>query len=103
MARYVQLDGNGDYFNIIALDIDPNDWPLPAGHTLVPVAGYTNYPSSPTPPTDEERIDAAFPGTDVARVQFEAFFEISNRVIALEGGTAITRAQLRDWLKAKLP
>lgn len=50
-----------------------------------------------------ERIDAAFPQTDVARVIFEALFELSNRVIALEGGNAITRGQLRDWLKAKLP
>ena len=55
------------------------------------------------PPTDEERIDAAFPQTDVARVIFEAFFEISNRLIVLEGGAPITKAQLKAWLKAKLP
>lgn len=55
------------------------------------------------PPTDAERIDAAFPQTDKGRVLFDTFFELTNRVIALEGGTVITRAQLRDWLKAKLP
>jgi len=50
-----------------------------------------------------ERIDSAFPQTDTARVIFEALFELTNRTITLEGGTAITRTQLRDWLKAKLP
>lgn len=58
---------------------------------------------APPPPTDAERIDAAFPQTDVARVLFEAFFAQENRIRALEGSAAITRAQLRDWLKAKLP
>lgn len=62
-----------------------------------------DIPPPPPPPTDEERIDEAFPQTDVARVIFEAFFEISNRVMALEGKQPITRAQIRDWLKAKLP
>ena len=58
---------------------------------------------APAPPTDSERIDAAFPQSDVARVIFEALFELTNRVIALEGGQAVTRAQLRTWLKGKLP
>lgn len=55
------------------------------------------------PPTDEERIDKAFPQTDVARVIFEAFFEIGNRVQVLEGKQPITRDQLKTWLKNKLP
>lgn len=55
------------------------------------------------PPTDEERIDEAFPGTDTARVIFEAFFEIANEIRALKSQSALTRAQLRNWLKAKLP
>lgn len=54
-------------------------------------------------PADEKRIDEAFPSTDVARVIFEAFFEIANRLQALERKSPITRAQLRDWLKSKLP
>lgn len=54
-------------------------------------------------PTDEERIDAAFPQTDVARVIFEAFFEVANRLQALEGKSPITRDQLKTWLKSKLP
>lgn len=58
---------------------------------------------NPPPPTDEERIDAAFPKTDTARVIFEALFELSNRVVTLEGGNPIDRSQLRNWLKAKLP
>ena len=58
---------------------------------------------APPPPTDEDRIDAAFSPSDKDRVFFEAIFELRNRQIALEAGTAITRAQLRDWLKAKLP
>jgi hypothetical protein len=56
-----------------------------------------------TPPTDAERIDAAFPQSDVARVIFEALYELTNRVRTLEGNAAITRAQLRDWLITKLP
>ncbi len=58
---------------------------------------------NPPPPTDEERIDAAFPQTDTARVIFEALFELINRVIVLEAGTAVDRAQLKTWLKNKLP
>lgn len=57
-------------------------------------------------PEDEKRIDAAFPQTDVARVLFEAIFELANRVKALEDGNTdnpYTRAQVRGWLKAKLP
>jgi len=57
----------------------------------------------PPPPTDEERIDEAFPQTDVARVIFEMFFELINRVRTLEGGAIITRAQLKDFIKTKLP
>lgn len=57
----------------------------------------------PTPPTDEDRIDAAFPQTDTAKVIFEAFFELANDVCGLKGQQPITRAQLRDWLKSKLP
>lgn len=67
--------------------------------------GNTITPADPPPPplTDSQRIDSAFPQSDVARVIFEALFELSNRVIALEGGQPITRPQLRDWLISKLP
>lgn len=58
---------------------------------------------APAPPTDEERIDSAFPKTDTALVIFEAFFELANDVRSLREQGAITRAQLKDWLKAKLP
>lgn len=68
------------------------------GETLV-----FSPPPEPPPPTDEERIDEAFPQTDVARVLFEAFFEIANRLQALEGKQPVTKAQLKAWLKAKLP
>ncbi len=57
----------------------------------------------PPPPTDEERIDAAFPQTDVARVIFDTLFEMINRVRVLEGNAVITRAQFKTFLKAKLP
>ena len=56
-----------------------------------------------TQPTSEDRIDEAFPQTDIARVIFEAFFELANRLQVLESKPAITRAQLKTWLKAKLP
>lgn len=59
--------------------------------------------------TAEERIDESFPQTDVARVIFEAFFEMANMIRELQdtvNGTTqgpITRAQLKTWLKNKLP
>jgi hypothetical protein len=52
---------------------------------------------------DSERIDSAFPQSDVGRVIFEALFELVNRVIALEGGSVIDRSQLKTWLQNKLP
>ncbi len=55
------------------------------------------------PLPDEERIDSAFPQSDSAQVIFEVFFEMINRIIALEGGDPITKPQLRDFLKSKLP
>lgn len=68
-------------------------------------AGNIPQPADPAPPpkTVEQRIDEAFPHTDVARVIFEALFELANDVRALRSQAPITRAQLRDWLKAKLP
>ena len=62
-----------------------------------------SFPTPPPPPTDEERIDTAFPQTDVARVIFDTLFEMINRVRVLEGNAVITRAQFKDFLKAKLP
>ena len=63
----------------------------------------------PPPPTDEERIDAAFPQTDVARVIFETFFEMANMILELQdivnctAQVPINRAQLKTNLKKKLP
>jgi len=57
----------------------------------------------PPPPTPDEIIDEYFPQTGVARVLFEALFEIANRLQALEAKPPITRAQLKAWLQAKLP
>jgi hypothetical protein len=68
-----------------------------------------NIPPPKPPPTDEERIDAAFPQTDVARVIFEVFFEMANQIRALQdtvNGTTqgpLTRTQLKDFMKTKLP
>ena len=53
----------------------------------------------PTPLTNVQRIDAVFPQTDSARVIFETFFNVANRLQALEGKQPITRAQLLDWMK----
>lgn len=56
-----------------------------------------------------ERIDRAFPQTDVARVIFEVFFEFANEIRALQdavNGTtqgAVTKSQFKDYLKTKLP
>jgi hypothetical protein len=77
------------------------DQPRPSEYHLWEAGAWVHYP--PPPPTDAERIDAAFPQSDVARVIFEALYELTNRVRTLEGNAAITRAQLRDWLITKLP
>lgn len=53
--------------------------------------------------TDDDRMDKAFTLDDKDRVLFEAIFELANDVRELKGQQPITRAQLRDWLKAKLP
>ena len=81
----------------------PNDsffsWLIDGGNKTVSVS----FLPPPTPPTDEERIDTAFPQSDSARVIFEVLFELTNRTIALEGGAAVTRAQFKDFMKGKLP
>ena len=55
-----------------------------------------------TPPTLEERMDAAFPQTDSARAIFNAFFNMENRIRALESKPAITKSQLRKWFESQL-
>ena len=59
----------------------------------------SNPPPEPPPPTPAERIDAVFPQTDSVRVIFETFFNMANRLQALERKQPITRAQLLDWMK----
>jgi hypothetical protein len=64
---------------------------------------------NPPAPTTEERVDSAFPQTDMARVKFETIFEMANMIRAREdtvNGTTkgpITKVQLRTNLKNKLP
>lgn len=87
-------------------------WQPPEGYTVVEselgnvgdsyIDGSFVKPDS-RQPTLEDRIDSAFPKTDMAMVIFEAFFEVANRLQVLEGKPSITRSQLRDWLKSKLP
>jgi hypothetical protein len=93
------------------IDNRPGQYYSPIGEDSVydvqngKVVTTVQYPGSPNvhEPTSAEIIDAAFPDTGIARVLFEALFELSNRIIALEGGNAITRAQLKTWLQGKLP
>lgn len=54
------------------------------------------------PDTDEERIDRAFPDTDVARVIFRVFVGFENRIRILEGRPTVSAAQVRDALKSML-
>jgi hypothetical protein len=54
-------------------------------------------------PTDEERLDNAFPETDCSKITFEALFTLLNEVNVLKGEPEINRVQFQDWLKAKLP
>jgi hypothetical protein len=50
-----------------------------------------------------ERIDKAFPQTDVARVLFEVLFEMANEIRVLKSQPLIDKAQFKDYLKTKLP
>lgn len=59
--------------------------------------------AAPPAPSDDERIDEAFPQTDVAVVLAKALLDHENRLRALEGKPAIAMAQLKTALKALLP
>lgn len=63
------------------------------------IADYT----PPPPLTPNERVDRAFPLSDREQVLFKILFKITNRVIALEGGTALTPTKFKNLLKAELP
>lgn len=113
--RYALVNGGGLVLNVIQLSEPHTDWPLPTGLSLIQTdnagPGWTwngtvfVAPFSPTPPplTGSELIDAMFPQTGTARVIFEAFFEIANRLQTLESKPSITRAQLKSWLISKFP
>lgn len=73
------------------------DW-LVSGKSLV-----FSPAAPPLPPTDEERIDAVFPQSDSAQVIFEAFFIVVNRLQTLESQPPITKIQLKNWFKSRLP
>ncbi len=49
------------------------------------------------------RMDRAFTLSDKDRLIFKTLFELINRIIALEGGVAITTTQFKTFLKSKLP
>lgn len=51
----------------------------------------------------DARMDRAFTLSDKDRVIFKTLFEMINRIIALEGGVAVTAAQFKTFLKNKLP
>ena len=53
--------------------------------------------------SDAERIDAAFPQTDVAQVLFNVLFDMANQIRALQGNTALTKAQFKTYLQSQLP
>lgn len=74
--------------------------------------------ASYTGPSDQDRIDRVFPGTDTAQVLVSGFHELANRVKYLEervenletettttppAESPYTRNQIINWLKNKLP
>ena len=90
---------NGDVF--VPIDTRNRHWQLieqwvAQGNTIAPYV-------PPPVPTDAERIDAAFPQTDVAQVLFNVLFDMANQIRALQGNTAITKAQFKSYLQSKLP
>lgn len=50
-------------------------------------------------PTDEERIDSAFPQSDTGQLLIKLLFNIENRTRALEGKNPITMSQYKSALK----
>lgn len=60
-------------------------------------------PYAPDPlPSPADVIDQYFPQSGTGKALFEAIFELTNRLRALEGLAPITRVQLKNWLMGKL-
>ena len=75
--------------------------PRPSIHHVWENGAWVDY--SPPPKTDDEIIELVTDVTDpMKKVMFEAIYELATRVAAVEGNTPPTRAQFKDWLKAKL-
>jgi len=49
-----------------------------------------------------ERVDKAFSEQDIHKMIFEGFFEVANRLQAIEGKQPLERSQLKTWFKNKL-
>lgn len=94
------------------------DWPLENGETFT-VAYYSpnmvlaedgaslRYPTPeevarlPSPPTSQEIVDATFSGNS-GDLLLDIILDIQNRIEALEGNPAITKAALKDKIKGLL-
>jgi len=102
-----------------------DEWQPPAGHEIGADGGEKgdtwngasyDKPAPPAPLTDQERIDRAFPGSDMSQVLQTAFHEIANKLerieTALEGVPSlgydrnapdtISEGAITTWLRNKL-
>ena len=70
-------------------------WIVGTTVTVVPFVEYV--------PTLDERFGKIFSSADFTTILFEAIFELVNRTQILELKPQLTRTQVRDWLKSKLP
>jgi hypothetical protein len=107
--RWYELDDNGYYIGRFARKqpgknlVQLPDQPSPFHDRWDGTQWVENTVKRDYEGSKEKIIDESFPADGVKRVLFEAIFELANRVKALEDGGSYTRAQVKNWLKAKLP
>jgi len=94
---WLDRDGSNKIITLYANEQFSGQDKLDEGHPDI-----LTFLSRPTP-TNSDLIDQAFPQSGVGRVLFEILFELINRVITLENGTVVTKAQFKTFLVNKIP
>jgi len=99
----------GNYPNAFTVVVPTSPEGGPRDYVLDPVAETATYsPIVVPPPTDDERIDSAFPTNDKNTVLLKAFRKLANDHRALSNATngtslpMLTLDQVRAWFKSEL-